>query len=140
MILLMILWYAQDQLAEEIAPGHDLVRLGGVGQVECSPHHAMQTAVACHMHHRGEAAPTAGAAAYQRQRTALENGQIERDLAPRRRSGDDQPATGLEARETLIPHGCADTVEHHVHAAAVGELLDALAELGVRLCRRNRVG
>src|SRR5438093_1446430 len=41
---------------------------------------------------------------------------------------------GLEARETLIPHGCADAVEHHVNAGAVGELLDALAEL-----RRGRV-
>src|SRR2546426_2034003 len=133
-VSLALLWYAQDQLAEEIASGHDLVRLGGVGQVERSPHHAMQTAVARHMHHRGEAAPAAGAAAHQRQRTALQNGQIERDLAPCRRPGDDQPATGLEARETLIPHRCADTVEHHVHAAAVGELLDALAEL-----RRGRV-
>ena len=94
----------------------------------------MQAAVVRHVHHRGEAAPTAGAAAHQRQRTALQDGQIERDLAPRRRPGDDQPATGLEARETLIPHGGADTVEHHIDAAAVRELLDALAEL-----RRGRV-
>jgi len=121
----MILRHAQDQLTEEIAPGHDLVRFGGVGQVERPPHHAMQTAVVRHVHHRGEAAPTAGAAAHQRQWTALQNGQIERDLAPRRRPGDDQPATGLEARETLIPHGCADTVEHHIDAAARLHLVSA---------------
>ena len=44
------------------------------------------------------------------------------------------PAAGLEAGAALVPDGRADAVEHHVDAAAGGELLDALAEL-----RRGRV-
>src|SRR5262245_23322484 len=121
------LWYAQDQLAEEIPSGHDAVRLGGVGEIERLPHHPVQAAVVSHVHHRGEAPATAGAAPHQRQRAALHDRDVERDLAPRRRPGDHEPPAGLEARQALVPHARADAVEYHVHAAAIGELLDALA-------------
>src|SRR5215467_14551804 len=122
------LGYAKNQLAEEIAAGHDLVRLRGLGQVEGLAHHAVQPAVARHVHHGREAPPASRAAAHQRQRTALEDRQVERDLAPAGRSGDDETSAGLEARAALVPHRRADAVEHDVDATAIGELLDALAE------------
>src|SRR2546427_444190 len=124
-----LLRYAQNQLAEEVAPGHHLVSLGRVGQVEGPSHHAAQAPVVNHVHHRGEAAATAAAAAHQRQWTGLEQAEIERDLIPGRRAGDDEPAAGLEAREALVPHRRADAIEHYVHAAPVRQLLHALAEL-----------
>src|SRR6266851_6937459 len=105
------------------------MRLGGVSEVERLSHHATQAAVVRHVHHRGEAPAAPRAAAHEGQRTALQDGQIERDLTPGSRPGDDEPPTGLEAREALVPHARADTVEHDIHAAPVGELLDALAEL-----------
>src|SRR5262245_15219964 len=128
------LGYAKNQLAEEIAAGHDLVRLRGLGQVEGFAHHTVQSAIARHVHHGREAPAASRAAAHQSQRTALEDRQVERDLAPAGRSGDDETAAGLQARAALVPHGRADAVEHHVHAAAASQLLDALAEL-----RRRRV-
>src|SRR6266850_8327224 len=128
------LGYAQDQLAEEIAAGHDLVRLRGLGQVEGLAHHAVQPAVARHVHHGRKAPAAPRPAAHQRQRPALEDRQVERDLTPAGRSRDDEPAAGLEARAALVPHRRAHAVEHHVDAAAVGELFHALAEL-----RRGRV-
>src|SRR5438552_7651349 len=86
------------------------------------------------MHHGREAPATARAAAHQREWPALQHRQVEWDLASRGRPGDDEPATGLEARAALVPYGRADTVEHHVDAATAGELLDPLTEL-----RRGRV-
>src|SRR5213593_3553379 len=129
-----VLRHSQDELAEEVASGHDLVGLRGLRQVERLAHHAAQAAVAGAMHHRREAPATAGAAAHQGERPALQHRQVERDLATPGGPGDDEPAAGLEARAALVPHRRPDAVEHHVDAAAAGELLDALAEL-----RRRRV-
>src|SRR5438552_11905224 len=120
---------AQNQLAEEIAPRHDLVSASGFCQIEGLPHHAAQPAVAGRMLHGREAPATARAAAHQGERPALQHRQVERDLASRGRPGDDEPAAGLEARAALVPDRRADTVEHHVDAAAAGELLDPLTEL-----------
>ena len=47
---------AEDQLAEEVAAGHDLVGLGGVGQLERLANDAAQAPVVDHVEHRGEAA------------------------------------------------------------------------------------
>src|SRR5262245_19306740 len=128
------LGYAKNELAEEIAAGHDLVGLRGLAQLERLAHHAVQPSVARHVHHGREAPSAPRSAAHQRQRTTLEDRQIERDLAPAGRSGDDEASAGLEARAALVPHGRPDAVEYHVDAAAAGQLLDALAEL-----RRRRV-
>src|SRR4029453_3163560 len=149
------LGYAKNQLAEEIAAGHDLVRLRGLGQVERLAHHAVQPAVARHVHHGGEAPAAPAPPAQQRQRPALEDRQVERDLAPAGRSRDDETSAGLETRAALAPprpsdpadphtpppspgrepraalspHRRTDAVEPPVPAAAAGELLDVLAEL-----------
>src|SRR5262245_61193563 len=86
------------------------------------------------MHHRREAAATAGAAAHQGERPALQHREVERNLTARGGAGDDEPAARLEAAAALVPHRRADAVEHDVDAAAAGEILHALAEL-----RRGRV-
>src|SRR5262245_18635125 len=90
------LGYAKNELAEEIAAGHDLVRLRGLGQVERLADHTVQAAVARHVHHGREAPAAPCAAAHQRQRSALEDRQVERDLASAGRSGDDETSAGFE--------------------------------------------
>src|SRR5262245_36095876 len=125
---------AQDELAEEVAPGHDLVRLRGLRQIERLAHHAAKTAVARPMHHGREASAAPGAAAHQGERPALQHREVERDLTARSGAGDDEPPARLEAGAALVPHGRADAVEDYVDPAAAGEVLHALAEL-----RRGRV-
>src|SRR4029453_15437238 len=93
-----------------------------------------------HVQHGGEAPAAPRSAAHQRQRPALEDRQVERDLAPAGRSRDDETSAGLETRAALDPHRRTDAVEHHVHAAAAGELLDVLAELRGRRVVDDLVG
>src|SRR5262249_57389954 len=93
-----------------------------------------QAPVVDHVHHGGKAAATPAATAHQGQRTGLKQAEIERDLASRGRARDDEPTSRLDAREALVPDRRADAIEDDVHTAAVGQLLDALAEL-----RRGRV-
>src|SRR5215470_8479836 len=81
------------------------------------------------MHHGREAPAAAGAAAHQGERPALQDREVERELAARGGASDDEPAAGLEARAALVPHGRAHAVEDDVDPALAGEILHALAEL-----------
>src|SRR4029453_5794802 len=72
--------HAQDELAEEIASGHDLVRAGGFFHLERAAHHATQAAVGHHVHHGGKAAATPCPTAHERQGPPLLQGQVERGL------------------------------------------------------------
>ncbi len=45
-------------------------------------------------------------------------------------AGNDQPTTGLQAVQVFVPHRGADTIKHHIHTPAIGQLFDALAEIG----------
>ena len=57
----------QDELAEKVTSGHDLVRLGSFGEIERASHHASQASIRRHVHHGGEAAATPRATAHQGQ-------------------------------------------------------------------------
>src|SRR5215470_1744392 len=81
------------------------------------------------MHHGREAPAAAGAAAHQGERPALQDREVERELAARGGASDDEPAAGLEARAALVPYGRAHAVEDDVDPTPAGEILHARAEL-----------
>ena len=115
--------FAKLQAGFEISVGG-----GGFGEGKNPVNDGFETAGSNEPHHAVKLGLRAHIGAQQRKLAAKEETEVNFGVVASGGAASDKPASGGQAREAVVPGGCANVLEDDVHAAFVGDASDFVAD------------
>src|SRR5713226_915298 len=119
----------KHDLPELLPPFQDFVRAAALRQRQDAVNHRTKPPLAHQLHDGEQFVFAPHVRAKNRKLPAKKEAQVNLRVIPGRRAAGNQPPAGSEARHAVVPGGCADVLEHHVHAALARQPLHLFVNL-----------
>src|SRR6266568_1750649 len=119
----------QHNLPELLPPFQYFVRAPAFGQRQDAVNHRAQPPLAHQLHDGEQFVFAPHVRAKNRELPAEKKAQVNLRVISGRCAAGNQPPAGSEARHAVVPGGCANVLEHHVHAALAGKPLHLFVNL-----------